>query len=88
MRDSVVTRGSARPLPHRDYSTVVGGPDAAELDQIGRDMSRAYAEHDMPPGAIASLLGGLLTIARGPHGVAATSALVSLRNAQKAVNHR
>lgn len=87
MNGSVPTRASAK-KPHRDHTRIIGGPDSAELDQIGRDMSRAYAEHDMPPGALASLLGGLLTIARGAHGAASTSAIQSLRNAQKAVNHR
>lgn len=68
--------------------SVLGGPDEVELGQIGRDVSRAYSTHDMPPGAVASLLGGLLTVARGPFGVASQHALKSLRNAQKAVNHR
>lgn len=72
----------------RRVASVIGGPEVAELTEIGQHVSRAYATHDMPQGAVAALLGGLLAIAQGPFGVASQHALKSLRNAQKAVNHR
>lgn len=76
------------PLLNPAYASVVGGPDEVELTAIGQDLARAYATHDMPPGALSALLGGLMTVARGPHGVASQAAMQSLQNAQRAVNHR
>jgi hypothetical protein len=79
------------PVPdnkRRGTIRTIGGPDSAELNKIGQDVAHAYATHDMPPGAVSALLGGLLAVAGGPFGKASQHALESLRNAQHAVNHR
>jgi hypothetical protein len=79
------------PLPEGERGgtvSTIGGPEDAELTKIGQDIARAYATHDMPPGALSALLGGLLAIAGGPFGRASQHAVKSLRNAQKAVTHR
>jgi hypothetical protein len=77
------------PLPDAERGgtvATIGGPADAELTKIGQDIARAYATHDMPPGALSALLGGLLAVAGGPFGRASQHAVESLRNAQRAVN--
>lgn len=66
----------------------IGGPPVTELEEIRMSIARSWSTHDMPPGALSALLGGLLSVAAGPFGQASTIAIHSLRNAHKAVNHR
>lgn len=85
--NGVGTTYDPEPVPVQGGTVAtIGGPESAELDKIGQEIAHAYATHDMPPGALSALLGGLLTVARGPFGRGSQHALESLRNAQKAVN--
>lgn len=78
------------PFPEeaRGGTASVVGLEVDGIEEVGLSLANAYATHDLTPGALGALLGGLVAIARGPFGVASQHALQSLQNAHKAVSGR